>query len=337
MPNHAKSSVIRRQWEMLRLVPAFDHPGKSASELAAALEQRGYTVTVRTVERDLGTLSDCLPLEANAKVRPQRWRWAKSKIPDLPGMESAEAMALFMMQDAVQAHLPTCFSEALRSRFTQADKTLASLARAGANVRWADRVRVIPSHVVLQPPRIAPRILQALQKATLNEVPVDTSYQSLQDAEPRERRMYPRALILRGSSLYLVAHTQDGGTEPHHYAVQRFSAVKLRELEAWPAGKFSLEAFLADGRNQFGDGRDIRLVAYVSAHLHKTLGDSPLSADMQLVPEADRGYRLTATVRDTWALKTWILGHAENITVLEPAALREAVAKQVKAAAQQYA
>ncbi len=206
MPNRAKPHVILRQWEMLRLIPNCDHPGRSVQDLATALKTRGYPVTRRTVERDLDTLQQCMPLELNDNVRPQRWRWQRARSVDIPGMESAEAMALFMMQDAMRSHLPSCFVDALQGRFAQANKTLTALARSGANVRWADRVRVVPSHVVLKPPRIATRVVQTLQKAVLNDISVEAEYQSLQEVRPSSRLLYPRALILRGSSLYLIAH-----------------------------------------------------------------------------------------------------------------------------------
>ena len=46
---------------------------------------------------------------------------------------------------------------------------------------------------------------------------------------------------------------------------------------------------------------------------------------------------LTASVRDTWALRSWILSHAENIQVRSPESLRTDIAKRMKAAAAQYA
>ncbi len=336
MPTHNKSDVIQRQWEMLRLIPSHDMPGRTPAELATALAMRGYEVTRRTVERDLDNLINCMPLEINERHRPQRWRWQKTRGLDVPGMEAAEAMALYMMQDAMGAHLPSCFLDALHSRFTQANKTLGALARSGAHARWSDRVRIAPSHVVLKAPRIALKVIQTLQKALLNDIAIDVMYQSLHDSAPTQRLLYPRALLLRGSSLYLIAHQKGGEEAPVHFAVQRFSAVRLRELEPWPSAPFSLDAFMADGKDQFGDGRPVQLKATISSELYKILRDCPLSEDMHI---ADRDGVLTlgATVRDTWALHSWILGHAENICVLQPLALRKALAERLKDAAAKYA
>jgi len=334
MPAQSKGSVIQRQWEMLRRIPAHDMPGLTAADLAAALEVLGYAVTQRTVERDLENLRTVMPLAVDEQQRPQRWRWQRTRGLDVPGMEAAEAMALYMMRDAMKSHLPSCFVQALESRFTQAAKTLRVLARAGAKAKWSDRVRIGPSHVVLKSPRIATKIVQTLQEALLNDIAIDVFYQSLQDTAPEQRLLYPRGLLLRGSSLYLIAH-QKGDTAIRHFAVQRFSSVRLKHLEPWPPGKFSLDDFLDEGLTHFGEGTLIKFKATITEPLYKILRDSPLSDDMQVV---NRGgvLSLRATVRDTWALHSWILGHAENVVVLEPVALRNSLASRIKAAAAAY-
>ena len=98
-----------------------------------------------------------------------------------------------------------------------------------------------------------------LQDAVLREVAVEVEYQSLDEAVPGRRVLFPRALLLRGSTLYLIAHQRGREGDALHFAVQRFRAVRRLELEPWPAVRFSLEAFLADGRQQFGAGVEVRL------------------------------------------------------------------------------
>jgi hypothetical protein len=78
MPTHRKSDIVLRQWEMLRLIPTHDHVGRSTLDLTRALEVRGYRVTRRTIERDLESLQEYLPLDVSTMATPQRWRWQKS-------------------------------------------------------------------------------------------------------------------------------------------------------------------------------------------------------------------------------------------------------------------
>jgi predicted DNA-binding transcriptional regulator YafY len=334
VPTRSKGPVIQRQWEMLRLIPAHGLPGRTAAELSKALDVRGYAVARRTVERDLENLRAVMPLEVDERQRPHLWRWQRNRRLDVPGMEAAEAMALYMMRDTITAHLPSCFVEALQSRFAQADKTLRAIGRVDAKAKWSDRVRVSPSHVVLKSPQISTRIYETLQKAVLNNIAVDVLYRSLQNTAPEQRLLYPRGLLLRGSSLYLIAQ-QKGDTAVRHFAVQRFFAVRPKELEPWPSRRFSLDDFLAEGLTHFGEGKLINFKATITETLYKILRDSPLSDDMNVV---DHGgvLTLTATVRDTWALHSWILGHAENVVVLQPAALKQSLSARIKAAAAAY-
>ena len=53
----AKShATLGRQWELLSIIPTRGL-GKSAAELTQVLEDRGFQVSKRTVERDLNDLS----------------------------------------------------------------------------------------------------------------------------------------------------------------------------------------------------------------------------------------------------------------------------------------
>jgi len=298
------------------------------------LATRGYEVTRRTVERDLEHLRAAMQLEVSARQRPQRWRWQKSHHLDIPGIGAAEAMALTIMRDAMTTHLPSCFVDTLQSRFTQANKTLSARARVGGAAKWSDRVRIVPSHVVLKPPRVATKVLQTLQKALLGDIAVDVLYQSLQAASPDRRLLYPRALLLRESSLYLIAQ-QKRDAVVRHFAVQRFSSVRLKELEPWPEQEFCLDDSLEDGRDQFGAGTTIQFNAQMSKPLYKILLDSPISLDMRVV-EHHGALTLSATVKDTWALQSWILGHAEHVVVLAPVALRRASSRRIHAVAAAY-
>lgn len=336
MPRRDKGTVILRQWEMLQLIPAGDQPGKSAEELANALDARGFTVTSRTIERDLEGLRRVLPLDTALQSRPKRWRWRKQLAVDIPGMEAAEAMAVHLTHDTLATHLPASLLEALQKRIHQANRTLTAIAKAGSRRRWTDKVRVIPAHIVLRPPTIPTRVLQTIQTALLQEIPLEAQYRSHQDAEHRKRLLFPRGLILRGSSIYLIAHDKDGDSDPRHYALQRFASVKLRELERWPKGAFSLDAFLQDGARQFGDGAEVTLKAKISEELGRILRDTPMGKDMRLAGSDDGRFTLTTTVRDTWALHTWILGHAEHIEVEKPAKLRKLIQARIAAAGTQY-
>lgn len=55
------NDTLLRQWEMLRLIPSSSQ-GVSTTQLASRLKDRGYPVTIRTIQRDLEKLSTHFPL-----------------------------------------------------------------------------------------------------------------------------------------------------------------------------------------------------------------------------------------------------------------------------------
>ena len=69
MPFATTRATLSRQWALLRQLPGRS-PGLTSSELACRLRDLGFTVSKRTVERDLNDLSLIFPLERNDKSIP---------------------------------------------------------------------------------------------------------------------------------------------------------------------------------------------------------------------------------------------------------------------------
>ena len=57
MPTGEVRNTLARQWNLLSLLPP-KGPGKTAKELVQELKDAGFTVSKRTVERDLGDLRE---------------------------------------------------------------------------------------------------------------------------------------------------------------------------------------------------------------------------------------------------------------------------------------
>ncbi|MGE8383803.1 MAG: WYL domain-containing protein, partial [Pseudomonas putida] len=74
----------------------------------------------------------------------------------------------------------------------------------------------------------------------------------------------------------------------------------------------------------------VELHAWVDDALALRLEQSPLSADMQLTPQASGGATLVATVDDNRALMGWLLSQAGSIRIQAPQALRVAMLEQLR-------
>ena len=119
------------------------------------------------------------------------------------------------------------------------------------------------------------------------------------------------------------------------YAIHRFREVETLPSSAQGLDDFDLQEYLASNALQFGSTAKISLQARLSDSLARLLRETPLSTDMALEKLQD-GYRLQATISDTWQLQWWILSQGDALMVEAPQSLRERIAEKLKRASAQY-
>ena len=329
MPSAPTRSTIARQWELLKGLPSGGQ-GKTTAELAQMLVAAGFEVSKRQVERDMLSLSEAFALDCNDETSPQRWRWIQGASADLPGLSSTEALSLRLVEETVRPLLPASLLQALEPRFEQAARKLDSLDVTATVNRWLTQVRSVPAYQTLLPPPILPAALTNVQEALLADETVEVDYRGMGAANATTYHLHPLALVVRGPVTYLIATASDY-PDVRLYALHRIQrAARTYELRCKPAG-FDLDAYIATGALQFGNGESLRLEARISPYLVRVLNETPLSEDQKI-----EGDRLTAAVLDTWQLKWWILGQGDGIEILQPAGLRTEISEALNSAADQY-
>jgi predicted DNA-binding transcriptional regulator YafY len=329
MPSNKTRHTLARQWELLKRLPSRS-AGKTASELTQELQDAGFEVSKRQVERDLGELMEAFDLDCNNGSIPYGWRWLPGASADLPGLTIAEAMSLRLVEDLVRPMLPASLLHGLESRFRQAEKKLDSLAEENPAARWLDKVRtVLPTQPFLAP-QINAEVLATVQECLLTDEQIDAEYLGVDATETSKLRLNPLGLVTRGHVTYLVA-TAWRYTDVRLYALHRIStATRTYEVSVRPKG-FDLDAYIASGALQFGNNKSLRMKARISEYMAHILSETPLAEDQVI-----KGDMLTATVQDTWQLNWWILGQGDAIEVISPAALRKAICQTLGKAVTNY-
>lgn len=327
-------SALARQWYLLQSIPS-RAPGLTAAELLARLEAAGYRISKRTLERGLNELSRLFPLQCNDKGTPYGWYWAEGASVSLPGMSLGEALSLALVEDAIRPLLPGGMLRALEPRFRFARQKLEGLAEDNRTVRWLDKVASVSPDLSLQPPDTPEHIRETLQEALLQERQLRCRYYSAHSDRERELVLNPLALVQRGPVTYLIG-TAPPYADCRQYALHRFRHVEVLSTAAQGLRDFDLQAYLDSNALQFGSTARIRLQAWLSDGLARLLRETPLSPDMTLEKLAD-GYRLQATISDTWQLQWWILSQGDALVVEAPQELRERIAEKLKQAAARYA
>lgn len=331
MPSSKTRNTLARQWELLKLLPTRGS-GKTAKEIADALAEAGFAVSKRQVERDLIDLQEVFGLECNDASIPYGWRWGSAPV-ELPGMTLAEALSLQIVEETLKPLLPGSVLRTVQPRFEQARAKLAALAEQNPAAAWADKVMSVPPTLPMLPPVVDEELLELVQSALLNNEQIDVVYMGFSN-EPKELRLHPLGLVVRGAVTYLVATAFDYA-DVRLYALHRFQSAGRTYESAKRPKSFKLAQYVDEGALQFGNGQVLKLAARIDERLAKHLTETPLSANQKIKP-IDGGFELSASVVDSWQLHWWVLSQGGAIEVLSPPALRERIVSSLKAALNLY-
>lgn len=327
------STTLLRQWTMLRMIPR--HPRKiTVSDLAARLEQQGFPVTERTVQRDLQTLSgELFALTVDDRSRPYGWQWARdAEAMDIPGMEPQTALAFKLAGRFLSPLLAPSTLDSLEPHFRQAERVLRSVG--GSPRAWPDKVRTVTRGQSLIPPRVDPEVLMVAYDALFEGRRFAGRYRRRYDGEMREYVVNPLGLVFRDGVIYLIASLFDYDDVVQLALHRMLRAESLEETARRPEG-FDLDGYLRSGGLDYRVGESLRLRLQVSLEVAFHLEETPLAEDQRLSRREDGAAEVRATVRDTLQLRWWLLGLGSNVEVLGPEALRAEVALALRKAAEQ--
>lgn len=330
----ASNKTLSRQWELLDILPT-RQPGMSVTDLHQKMLDLGFTMTRRTVERDLEALSNAFPLICDMADGVQHWRWMDSKKNVLPGMTVAEAMMLEIVQATLKTMLPAALFESLDRRFSQAKLKMQTLGDSNNNSVLADKIAVVSPSLPLTPPEVNVSFYEAVQQALTTGKQLSAVYTPMHDQQQKTYTLNPLGLVQRGHVSYLVASVADY-TDVLLFALHRFTELTLSTNKAKSPPNFVLADYVTQGAMQFGSGKAITFVARVAPYLSRILTEAPIAADMTLTLMPDGWYKLSATVFDGWQLQWWILSHSRAIEVLAPEELRQEIIEKLTEAAGLY-
>lgn len=330
------SETLMRQWQMLRLVPR--SPSKMATtEIKQRLADEGFSVTTRTIQRDLVTFAGIFPLTCDDRDKPFGWSWmSDANVMDIPGMDSHTALAFYLASEHLEPMLPIGTVQHLRPHFVAARHVLDAIRTDSGAPAWKDKVRVLLRGPKLIPPAIITEVHEEVYEALLLNRQLDMSYKSAGYDKPREYNINPLGLVLKDGLFYLVC-TFNNYEDIRLLTLHRMSAAKKLDIPCRVPADFNLDAYISSGELEFAIGGDIKLKASVSKHVAFHLEERPLHADQKLTAADNDSWLLEVTVQDTNELRWWLMGFGENVEILEPVELREAFREIANKMAAAYA
>lgn len=340
-----KKPALLRQWELLKLLSvaryAQQDVGKwdKTSELCNKLKDLGYSVTARTVQRDMLFLRDIFPgIESNTQnPKEYGWRWRKGAKLDVQGLSMPEALILAMAELNLKSALPSATFESLEPLFYMAKSQIEkhSAVHSPAPKNWLSKVKVVADNQLTIAPQIDLNIHRAISIALMCEKQIKVLYRKSGDDHTREYLLNPLGMISKGQLIYLVA-TVNKYEDVLLFALHRISQVTELEAAAIIPKEFNLDEEVKKGKADFGaTNTPISIKFFCTKELANYLVDVKFSEDQTLV-EVDNRLLVSATVMETWQLEWWILSQSDRIEVIEPNWLRHKIKTKLNNALAQY-
>ncbi|RAU19911.1 WYL domain-containing protein [Nitrincola tibetensis] len=314
-------NTLFRYLTLLQLIPR--SPGYRATPtLQALLEERGFQVDLRSVQRDLEKMSNNFPLLCDKSQKPYRWSFDPAFKSNLPALDTPTALTLVLAEEYLKGLLPQAAIVQLNNQFTAARKYLEQLKESGFS-DWTRHVKAIPNGKALIPATINPTIWAEVTDALLKGIALDLTYLSRAKGEEKQFTLHPLGLVARHSVTYLLA-TVDGYEDIRHFALHRIKQVKQSRVVYQAQQDFDIDEYLKSGAFGYRLGeQEIELVAKIRPEIAWLLSETPVSEQQSLSEPDDDGWvTLKAIVPDDLQTQWWVMGLGGEIIVLEPAHLR---------------
>tara|TARA_R110001606_G_scaffold258438_1_gene406188 strand:- start:7645 stop:8682 length:1038 start_codon:yes stop_codon:yes gene_type:complete len=325
----SQHDTLMRHLALLRMIPR--HPAKRATTtLHEKLSEEGFTLTQRSMQRDLEKLSAWFPLTCDNSEKPYRWSYVASYASDLPAMDTVEALVLVMAEQSLADKLPPSALSHIRHRFERARQHLESLQANGLS-HWSKRVSSITEGKALIAPEVDVNVWEAISDALLKQRAIEVDYLSRYQGELKHYTIHPQGLVTRGTISYILA-TIGRHDDIRQLALHRFHAVRSSSDEYRPSPDFTVQSYIDGGG--FGlpvASTPVELVAQINSHVAWKLGETPVSTDQTLSePDKDGWITLCATVPNDQQTLWWTHGFGAGFHILQPAEWRDHCAKQAE-------
>jgi predicted DNA-binding transcriptional regulator YafY len=311
MPKRPDSlETLQLSHELLRRIPK--SRTITAPELRQQLADAGFERDMRTIQRQLETLSEFYDIDRDDSTKPYRYCWKPyAKGLSLPGLSTQESLLLMLAEQHLSNLLPAKLMKSMEGFFTQARSQLGGKGTSQREREWLEKVRVVSTSQPLLPPKIDPTVFDQVSNALYGNQWLEVDYKNAAGKKTSTRVM-PLGLAQQGPRMYLVCRF-DGYDNERSLALHRILTARASTLTFERPKDFDLKQYDDDGRFGYGNGQRVRLSFRIEKEAGLHLLESPLSADQTVVVLED-AYEISATVVDSAMLEWWLRGFGESIS-----------------------
>lgn len=309
-----------RYLSMLRLIPRGPKM-ITAVELLEKLRAEDHKTSLRTIQRDLNTLSIQFPLISD-ESKPQGWSWKRDAPQlDIPPLSDDSAIGLIQLQSQLQQSLSQAAYSYLQPWFETARQRLKDTP--AQNRAYAKRFRVTSRSFPLMSPKINPLSQARVYEGVLTGTQLSVRYAARYSGVTKEYTVHPLGIVIADTICHLVC-TINAHEDVRMLALHRIKDVENTQLLANKPRGFDLDDYLSKGnlgvlQSQKPINLEIRMRNRSAAMLEET----PLSTNQKVKTVSDDWKTITATVPDSVQLRSWLKSYGADVEVIRPKSLRD--------------
>ena len=311
-----------RQLKLLEYLPR--QPRKvSPQDIKESLLQSGFEVSIRTIQRDLKTLSAILPLISDERDKPYGWSWHKDAAGLNPAMDPIEALTFSLAEEYLEPIMPGKSFKRMKVFFERANNVLKEMDKSSIK-KWRDNVRVIPQWQTLMAPSINDKAEAAIYEALLKGQQLEVKYLKRGEVKADNRTVNPLGIVLQGVVHRLICTMAEDPESPRHLPIHRFKSAEWNGNNTTTPKGFNLDSFIESQNIGFLVSKkplSLEVIFEPMAGFHLT--ETPISKDQILKQLEDGRYLLKVKLPDTSQIRWWLLGFGSQVEVLAPKSLRE--------------
>jgi predicted DNA-binding transcriptional regulator YafY len=323
----AKSKTLVRVMSMMQLIPV--HPRwTTAKRLLTALESRGFSVSKRTVERDLVELGDVFSLISSDSPEGFKWSYSKDNAQAfLPAISAGEALSLHLVEQHLKNYLPSSIYSQLDAVFKKSADVLNRSTTVGT---WPNKVASLPDGLNFTPVISDENIQSTISQALLEQRKLDICYG---DSDKFDT-ITPLGLIVRDKKLMLICYFYQYD-EPRHLLVHRISKSTL--LNDKFETDFNANDYLQ--KNSLGvvvNGEKVVVKMRVRGYAKRLLNENEIHPSQEVQIDDVTWDTVSISLLHTLELENWILSQSQDIQILEPLQLKSRVIRRLLKSIENY-
>lgn len=327
------TEAIRRGFTILGLM----QPNISLSirKIHEKLLDRGFSISLRTVERDMQLLSDVFPehILAIDDSKPYSYRLPRHHR-KYSGMSPEEAVCLQLAFDYLSPLLPNRSLDPIAPYLREAEKVLEE-TQSTKMLKWKRKVLTQYEGLQLKPATIDSSILSDMHQALWEGRTIKVSYLSKNQTNPKDYVLHPGGLVYRGRVSYLVGSFEGNPENIIYLPLHRFKKISILDDFSDHENtdiRTLTEGLLGFKVNPNKINLELKFSKFAGTHLY----ESPLSDEQKIISTKDGYLKVKDAVTDDMELRFWIRGFGDEVEVIKPKSLREEFASMSKLMNKKY-